>query len=163
MSSSQTPPPPNQPDWDAMQALLLRIAGALENPRVAPVSKEAPVESAGRLVDYLALRQLMGRKPRTGDEPRVFPAAIDRTTTPPELVVGALPPGTRSVAVFIDRTTVADDVPLTRPPGVNAATGIQNTKGYPLPHLDKNQEITRLEFRRADGYPLALGPRLPVA
>jgi len=161
MANVQQNPPPNQPiDLTPLLRQLRRIAVALENPRTAAVSKEAPIAAAKRLVDYLALRQLMGHAPRDGDDPGAFPAAIDRTKTPPELILGPLPKGAKTVAVFVDRDTVADDVPLTGHPQFDPAK--QNTKAYQLPNVGKGQVITRLEFRRANGYPLALGPRLPV-
>lgn len=157
-SSGQNP----QVDLTPLLRQLRRIAAALENPRSAPVSKEPTLAAARPLVDYLALRHLMGRAPRVAEEIGFFPAAIDRTTTPPELVVGALPAGAKTVAVFTDRDTVADDVPLTNQPAFDPKTRIQGTKGYPLPNVGKDQVVTRVEFRRADGYPLALGPRLPA-
>lgn len=155
MNGQQNP----SPDLTAILTELQRIAGALENPRFEKVSEEAPLEAARRLVDYLALRDLMGHPPRDVEKPGSFPAAFDRTKAPPELVIGPIPDGATKVAVFINRGQPAEDVDLsTRNYDLKTKTPTR----HPLNVVTKDQVITRLEFRRDDDYPLALGPRLPL-
>lgn len=153
------PPQNPPPGWTALLTELQRIAEALESPRFDKVADEAPPESAPRNVDYLALRQLMGHQVRQGDKDAVFPAALDRRTKVPELVLGPVPEGAAKVAVFLNRGEPAEEVDLSKH---TFDLQTRTPTGHPLKVVTKDQVVTRLEFRRADGYPLALGPRLPV-
>ena len=63
--------------------------------------------------------------------------------------------------MFTDRGDPAEDVDLTKhTDDVKTQPGRSD---YHARRTSRNdQVITRVEFRRADDYPLALGPRLPV-
>ena len=151
-----------QPDWNAVMKELQRIANALENPRFEKVSEEAPIESAPRNVDYLALRQLMGRELRQGESSAVLSAGRKKGTgTKTILTVGELPDEVEEIAVFTRRGAPTDVVDISGHTTTfsSSKTGLVD---YPLDNVKNDQVITRLEFRRADGYPLALGPRLLV-
>lgn len=163
MAQQQNP----QPDWTDLLAELKRIADALNNPRPVALSAEAPAAAAGSNLDYLVLRQLMGRIPRDGEDVKVFPAGRKRGTggSAPKaiLVLGPVPEHVDEVAVFTQRGEPAEVVPLGNHNPQVSRSGAIATTDFQLTAVTNDQVITRLEFRRAeDHYPLALGPRLPV-
>lgn len=152
----------DQNQFDALLKEISRIASALNDPRSSRLSEEVPIAAAARNVDYLALRQLMGRVRRDGEPVAVYPASRRRGSASGKavLVLGPLPDDVDNVAVFTQRGDPADVVPLAGHPTTFVAKS--KLPEYPLPNVTNDQVITRLEFRRADDYPLALGPRLPV-
>ncbi|MCW2762985.1 MAG: hypothetical protein JWR85_3186 [Marmoricola sp.] len=153
--------PIDKADFNALLAEVSKIADALNNPRPTELSEEPPAAAAASHVDYLAVRQLMGRVPRAGEPAVVFPARrVNTGRTHPQLELGPVPDGATKVAVFVGRGVVAEDVDLTSHPTFDPKK--KNTTKYPLTVVTQDQVITRLEFRRDDDYPLALGPRLPV-
>ena len=159
----------NSPTHDQVAALLTeltRIADALNDPRPISLSDEAPASSAGSNLDYLVLRQLMGRVPRDGEDVKVFPAGRKRGSGGPTanaiLSLGAVPEDADEVAVFTRRGEPAEVVSLTSYVPQVSRSGMTTTTDFPLTTVTNEQVITRLEFRRSDHYPLALGPRLPV-
>jgi hypothetical protein len=163
MATQQT----HQPDWTDLLAELKRIADALNNPRPVAISAEAPAAAAGSNLDYLVLRQLMGRVPRDGEDVKVFPAARKRgsggSTPKAILVLGPVPADAEEVAVFTRRGDPAEVVALTTYSPQVSKSGAVTTTDFQLTTVTNDQVITRLEFRRGeDHYPLALGPRLPV-
>ena len=75
--------------------------------------------------------------------------------------VGPLPDGAAGLAVFTRPGEPDEVLPLAGHPTPYAIkTGATD---YTLSTVTNDQAITRLEFRRSDGFPLALGPRLPAA
>ena len=157
----------HQPDWTDLLAELKRIADALNDPRPVALDAEVPATAAGSNLDYLVLRQLMGRVPRDGEDVKVVPAGRRRGTggSAPKavLVLGPVPEHVDEVAVFTHRGEPAEVVQLsTYNPQVSKSGAIATTD-FQLTTVTNDQVITRLEFRRGeDHYPLALGPRLPV-
>lgn len=148
----------SQPDYGELLTQLQRIASALENPPFRDDDESAPIEAATRNVDYLALRQMMGRVRRTG-EPLVSVGAARSRTSGAELVLERIPDGAKKVAVFTRRD---DDDPeivdLGSHPAFDRNKRVLSV--YPLTKVTHGQIITRLEFRGADDYPVGLGPRL---
>jgi hypothetical protein len=148
-----------KPEFDALLAEITKIAVALNNPRSISLSDEPPAAAAPSHIDYLALRQLMGRIPREGEPGVVFPAGrVNAGGSHPAIELGPVPADTAKLAVFVNRTKV-EDVDLTTH---TYDLKKKSTTQHPLKIVTHDQVITRLEFRRADDYPLALGPRLPV-
>ncbi|WP_374456921.1 hypothetical protein [Nocardioides sp.] len=167
MATTAPPNPPTNTQVAALLAELKRIADALNNPRPVALSDEAPAASAASNLDYLVLRQLMGRIPRDGEDVKVFPAARKRGSGGPTataiLSLGPVPEDADEVAVFTRRGEPAEVVPLSTYSPRVAKSGVTSPTDFPLTTVTNEQVITRLEFRRGgDHYPLALGPRLPV-
>lgn len=150
-----------KPEFDALLAEISKIAVALNNPRTTELSEEPSAAAAASNVDYLAVRQLMGRVPREGEPGVVFPAGrVNGGGTHPQIELGPVPNDVAKLAVFVGRGNKVEDVDLTKHPTYDPQK--KNTKTYQLTVVTHDQVITRLEFRRTDDYPLALGPRLPV-
>lgn len=151
-----------KPEFDALLEEIRKIANALNNPRSRALSNEPPAGAAAASnIDYLALRQLMGRVPRGGEKVVVFPAARKKGHgSQTILTLGPVPEGAAKIAVFTRRGEPADVVDLTGHP--TPYTSKSKPADFPLSNVTNDQVISRLEFRRADDYPLALGPRLPV-
>ena len=63
--------------------------------------------------------------------------------------------------MFTRRGDPAEEVDLTGHP-TGSSSRHDEALGLHADQVTNDQVITRLEFRRADDYPLALGPRLPV-
>lgn len=157
MNGQQNPPP----DWTAVLTELQRIAGALEKPPEQEQEvTEAVLATATSNVDYLAVRQLMDKKPRNSEPVAIFPASCDRTGNHPVLQLTKVPPKTGKVAVFTDRGEPAQVVEVPKHEEDFAAN--KRPIDYKLDKLSSAQGITRVEFRRADNYPLGLGRRFPA-
>jgi hypothetical protein len=153
--------------FDELLAEITKIAVALNNPRSTSLSDEVPVGAAARNLDYLVLRQLMGRIRRDGEAVAIFPVGRKRGTAQSGgkaiLTVGPVPDDAEKLAVFTQRGDPAFVVDLVgHQASYDAKTRTTTTTDYPLENVTNDQVITRLEFRRDDDYPLALGPRLPV-
>lgn len=133
---------------------LNRIAAALDNRRPTPGQAEAEGRQVAELLDYLVLRELMGR--RFG-ETRVV--AASRQANPAVLVVRTIPTGATEVLVFTGQAdgneVLAQTIDLTKPYG-------RTTTQFALDPAVDGKEISRLVFRTADHLPIALGPRLNV-
>lgn len=153
----------SQPDWPTLLAELQRIADALENPPDIhpPEVNDALLATATANVDYLAVRQLMKRVPRRNEPQVLVLAGCDRSKgAPPLLVLDEIPEDTASVAVFTGRGDPADVVDVS----THATTFATNqaSQTYQLPNVGIDQDITRVEFRRADDFPLGIAQRLPA-
>jgi hypothetical protein len=150
-----------KPEFDALLDEIRKIASALNSPRSRALSDEPPLGAAATSsVDYLALRQLMGRVRRDGEQDAVFPAGRKRGGTHAVLSLGPVPDDATQLAVFTGRGDPAEVVDLS---GHSTAFAASSTPAdFQLKTVTNDQVITRLEFRRADQYPLALGPRLLV-
>jgi hypothetical protein len=142
---------------------LRRIAAALENPPDIdqPDVSESLLATATANLDYLALRQLMKRAPRRSEPAVLFLAGCDRTGGKPSLLIGEVPADATQVAVFTGRGEPADLVDLTTHATTYAA-GKQKRVPYPLDHVGMDEDITRVEFRRGDHFPLGIAQRLPA-
>lgn len=163
MVNVQQTPTPQQ--VKALMRQLRRIASALEEPRSQPLRNEPSLAAAARNLDYLALRQLMGRV-RLDDEPVAIGSARRKrgpggATAKSIITLESLPPGAVKLAVFTQRGDPAEVVPLTSHP-TPYVRGTSKPQDYLLTTVTNEQVITRLEFRRNDDRPIALGPRLAV-
>jgi hypothetical protein len=149
-------------EFDALLEEIRKIANALTNPRSRALSNEPPAGAAAASnIDYLVLRQLMGRIRRDGEPVVIFSAARRKGSgSHPVLTLGSVPEDAEKLAVFTQRGDPAEVVALSGHPTPYTATS--KPVEYQLTTVTNEQVITRLEFRRADDYPLALGPRLAV-
>jgi hypothetical protein len=156
-------------------AALRSIAAAVNHGTevlVNPADDRTPSqEQSTTIVDYLVLRELVGRQ---ADEKRRTVAA---TRFPDGLVVfdGDIPETARTVAVFTRRVAAPDEVTGITDDSVivdrlrehhrGSGSGAGGTVlGFVLSTVTDDQPIVRLELRRDDDLAVALGPRLaPVA
>jgi hypothetical protein len=135
---------------------LTKIAGALVTP--PPPTSRAPAtpEQSATIVDYLVLRQLVGR---IADGTSRVLAAERRTGG--VLVFEAGPPfetGTR-VAVFTGRGNPAEVVTLGTVVDLRKSGG-SGEQTVTLTAVADTEPIVRIEIRRPDDTTVALGPRL---
>lgn len=143
---------------------LRRIATALEDPRPREVSKRPPAAAAARNLDYVVLRQQMGRERPEGEPDAIGYARRKRApggdAAKSIITLGPLPTDVVKLAVFTQRGEPAEVVSLAAHP--TPYTAKSGTQDYQLKVVANDQVITRLEFRDQDDHPLALGPRLLV-
>ncbi|MGI5292772.1 hypothetical protein ACQEVF_57005 [Nonomuraea polychroma] len=161
------------PQNDLLLTELKKIAtavqdgtSALTNGRPERTRGEVDSSRAPLLLDYLVIRELLGRA--DPNELRTFAArrtpAVPPTSskaassskpTPSLLTLEELPPNGAKVAVFIRPGKPAETVILAE----SYPKGSQSND-YQLKVVKDDEPIVRLELLRADDYPIALGPRL---
>jgi len=152
-------------DFDDLLKQIRRIGDSIGNSRSRAISNKVPRPVAARHVDYLALRQQMGREPRQGDVSVIFAATRERTSaSTSDLLLDKLPLNATVVAVFTGRGQAAQEIDVSGT-AVAFAAG-SGPQRFPLDasKVANNQVITRLEARRGrrGRYPVAVGPRLPA-
>jgi hypothetical protein len=164
--------PPNDPTLPKILAALESIAAAVNRGTdvlVDPADERAPSqEQSTTIVDYLVLRELVGRQ---FDGTRRTVAAT-RFADGIVVIDSALPATATKVAVFTTRSIapdeVADIVEITDGPELDIVakargvrrSAISSVTGIVLGVVADNQPIVRLELRRDDDLAVAVGPRL---
>jgi hypothetical protein len=169
---SSTPQPPDE-TLPQILAALQSIAAAVNRGTdvIVDAADERPAsqEQSTAIVDYLVLRELVGRQ---ADEVR---RTVGATRSSGKVVFdGAIPDNAVKVAVFTRRSVVPDEVPdiedvesipvrLEKQRRTRGSGG-GLVPGFVLETVDDDQPIVRLELRDAEDLAVALGPRLaPVA
>lgn len=174
MSTSSDPPDQTMPQiLEALQAIAAAVTRGTDV-LVDPADTRTPSqEQSTAIVDYLVLRELVGRQ---ADGIRRTVAAT-RFSDGTVVFDGDIPATATKVAVFTRRSIAPDEVAeittdggveverAKRPRGSRATGGGGNTvPGIVLGTVTDDQPIVRLELRAADDLAVALGPRLaPVA
>lgn len=169
---SNTPPPPPDQTLPEILKALQSIAAAVTRGTdlIVDAADERPAsqEQSTTIVDYLVLRELVGRQ---SDEVRRTVAA----TRFAEQVAfdGAIPADAVKVAVFTRRSIAPDEVAdivdlssvgVHKRQGARGSGGGDPVPGFRLSKVADTQPIARLELRDTDDLAVALGPRLaPVA
>jgi hypothetical protein len=126
----------------------------LTNWRSERTRGEVDSSRAPLLLDYQVICELMGRgdptKPRTF-EARRTPSTSSKLSL---LTLKQLPSGGAKVAIFIRPNSPAEVVDFLKPYSDGESIELH------LREVKDDEPIVRLELRRADNYPIALGPRL---
>lgn len=156
--------------FDQLLAALRAIERALKDPKSRALATEVPIDVASSHLDYLAIRELMGRDRRPPDPENtfVFTASRSRRTNSSNSVITIFdPPAVADkLAVFTSAVAAPEVVDLPavvdRRGGGHGSSGGSggNTVDVNLGQVTNDQPIVRLELRRVDGYPVRLGPRL---
>ncbi|TCN41815.1 hypothetical protein EV644_104197 [Kribbella orskensis] len=156
MATSTTPP------FEELLEALRAIEKALKDPKSRALSTEVPANVAANHLDYLAIRELMGRDRRPPDPATSLVFAASRTrrgnTNFSTIRIYTAPAEATQLAVFATAGPATEIVAL--PDG-----GVDKTSGEEFVDVDlsvvtNDRPIIRLELLREDGYPLRLGPRL---
>ena len=156
MATSTTPP------FEELLEALRAIEKALKDPKSRALSTEVPANVAANHLDYLAIRELMGRDRRPPDPATslVFAASRSRrgNTNFSTIRIYTAPAEAAQLAVFATAGPATEIAAL--PDG-----GVDKTSGEDFVDVDlsvvtNDRPIIRLELLRDDGYPLRLGPRL---
>jgi hypothetical protein len=172
-TQSSTPQPPDQ-TLPQILAALQSIAAAVNRGTdvIVDAADERPAsqEQSTAIVDYLVLRELVGRQ---ADEVR---RTVGATRFSGKVVEfdGEIPAHAVTVAVFTRRSVVPDEVPDivdlgSIPERLKKQRRTRDSGGDPVPgfvleNVADDQPIVRLELRDAEDLAVALGPRLaPVA
>jgi hypothetical protein len=168
---STTPPPPPDQTLPQILAALQSIAAAVTRGTelIVDAADERPAsqEQSTAIVDYLVLRELVGRQ---FDELRRTVAATRGAGQQVEFD-GAIPAEAVKVAVFTRRTTAPDEVAdivdlssvdLRKRQGARRGSngGGDSVPGFQLSVVTDDRPIVRLELRDAADLAVALGPRL---
>jgi hypothetical protein len=167
-TQSSTPPPPEE-TLAQILAALQSIAAAVNRGTDVIVDRadERPAsqEQSTAIVDYLVLRELVGRQ---ADEVR---RTVGATRSGQVVEFDGDPPANAvKVAVFTRRSATPDEVPdivdLASLPDKlkkqrrTRGSGGDTVFGFVLKNVANNQPIVRLELRDAENLAVALGPRL---
>jgi len=169
--SSKSPPPPSDPTLPQILAALQAIADAVDRGTdvlVDPADERAPTqEQSTTIVDYLVLRELVGRQ---ADERR---RTVGATRFTPQTVIfdGEIPADAAQVAVFTRRSAAPDDlvdILFDDGPVVDLVKKVRGRRqsssdpviGFVLDNVTDDQPIARIELRDVDDFAVALGPRL---
>jgi hypothetical protein len=176
-TQSTTPPPPPDPTLTQILEALQSIAAAVSRgtDAIADSTEErsASQEQSTAIVDYLVLRELVGRQ---ADGLRRTVGAT-RFTDQTVIFDGQIPTAAVKVAVFTRRSIAPDEVVEI---GVNDGPILEAAKkhrggarrsgstdpviGFVLDTVTDDKPIARLELRDAADLAVALGPRLaPVS
>jgi hypothetical protein len=117
---------------------------------------EVPKDQAMPLLEYQAVKELLGQL-STDDGSRIWMLTVDRLgLLQTGQILRVSPPRDAAVlAVYTGPGKPAEYIDLTQP---NPNT----TDDFPVKLVPTTTPITRLVFFREDGYPIALGPRLPA-
>jgi len=141
-----------------LTAIAEALATGTPPPRTPP-----SLEQAQTIVDYLVLREVVGRR---ADETSRVVSAIRRTGG--VIAFSDTPPieDDTQVAVFTERGTPAEVRPLD-PKGTPQQSGTGSTgsgglseRTITLQVVEDDQPIIRIEIRDGDNQAVALGPRL---
>ncbi|GAB2603570.1 hypothetical protein [Kribbella endophytica] len=156
-TDGSTPPVPFDELLDALRA----IEKALKDPASRSLATEVPIEVASSRLDYLAVRELMGRDRRPPDPASTFVFRAKRAALPKNdphstITVFAVPEVAAKLAVFTSAGPPAEVVDL--PGGVDRSRS--GDVDFVLTTVTNDKPIVRLELRRDDDYPVRLGPRL---
>jgi hypothetical protein len=171
-NQSSTPQPPDQ-TLPQILAALQSIAAAVNRGTdvIVDAADERPAsqEQSTAIVDYLVLRELVGRQ---ADEVRRTVGAIRFSGQVVEFD-GEIPANAVTVAVFTRRSVVPDEVPDIVDVGSiperlkkqrrTRGSGGDPVLGFVLENVADDQPIVRLELRDAENLAVALGPRLAPA
>jgi hypothetical protein len=154
--------PTRDEQLDQILSRLTDIAEALTSGSTVPPRTPASLEQTQTIVDYLVLREVVGRQ---ADETSRVVSAVRRTGG--KIAFPDVPPITddTQVAVFTARGTPAEIRPLD-PTGPNVP--VTKRGGTPPPPertitlqvVQDNQPIIRIEIRDGENQTVALGPRL---
>ncbi|MFG1622533.1 hypothetical protein [Kribbella sp. NPDC049227] len=162
------------PPFDDLLAALRAIEQALKDPKSRALSTEVPIDVASSHLDYLAIRELMGRDRRPPDPENTFVFTASRSSranSSKSVITIFDPPAVADkLAVFTSAVAAPEVVDI--PGGVDRRSGRRGGSGgsgggsggnsvdVNLGQVTNDQPIVRLELRRDDGYPVRLGPRL---
>ena len=148
------------PPYDDLLDVLREIARGLKDPKSRAVAAEVPADVAANHLDYLAIQELMGRRggPKDPDHSVVFAAKRSRGSTRTTITVFTSAPAGAKLAVFTARGAPTEV--LEGGNHVKATSTAPACVEFELDVVTNDQPIIRLELQRADGYPIALGPRL---
>jgi hypothetical protein len=168
-TQSSTPQPPEQ-TLPQILAALQSIAAAVNRGTdlIVDAADERPAsqEQSTAIVDYLVLRELVGRQ---ADEVR---RTVGATRFSGKLVQfdGEIPANAVTVAVFTRRRVAPDEVADIEDDGPTLdrlkkqrrtrGSGGDPAFGFALENVADDQPIVRLELRDAENLAVALGPRL---
>jgi hypothetical protein len=176
-TSSNTPPtPPQDPTLAQILEALKSIAAAVNRgtDAIADSTEErsASQEQSTAIMDYLVLRELVGRQ---ADGIRRTVGAT-RFTDKTVIFNGEIPAAAAKVAVFTRRSAAPDEVAdilvdegpivdvVKKQRGVRRGDSSDPVIGFVLNNVADDQPIARLELRDAGDLAVALGPRLaPVS
>lgn len=157
------------PPFDELLAALRAIEQALKDPKSRALATEVPIDVASSHLDYLAIRELMGRDRRPPDPENtfVFTASRSSRANSPNSVITIFDPPAVADKLAVFTSAVAAPEVVNIPGGVDRHGGRRggiggggNTVDVNLGQVTNDQPIVRLELRRDDGYPVRLGPRL---
>jgi hypothetical protein len=150
---------------DQLQQILSKLTAIAEALAAGtpPSRTPASLEQAQTIVDYLVLREVVGRP---ADETSRVVSAIRRTGG--VIAFPGTPPieDDTQVAVFTERGTPAEVRPIeatgTPQLGVSGPTGSGSSseRTISLQVVEDGQPIIRIEIRDGDNQAVALGPRL---
>jgi hypothetical protein len=129
----------------------------------AASERPASQEQSAAIVDYLVLRDLVGRP---FDEVQRTVGAT-RYTDQTVLFDGPIPAAATTVAVFTRRSVAPDEVAeivdfssVEKVKKQTGRSGSDPIRGFQLTDVTDDQPIVRLELRDNGGLAVALGPRL---
>jgi hypothetical protein len=151
-SSSSSPPGPDP--VNSLLTELKTLVAAVNSQGGGGTVRNPSLPQASVALDYLAVRELLGRADATEPDSHFVPVARNGNV----LNVFDVPGEAADVAVFTGFGAAAEVVALgTQTPVKGSSPAYYSVT---LSKVPPTAVITRLELRRGDGRPIRLGPRL---